>query len=174
MLGDQRIDGRYSGDVDDGDQRLGVDNFLQQVLHDDLSSRAVEHADQRQRDDVIPKLHHRRRQFHQFLLLTIDHRFPALLIGFSGIKSQLIEQIADRPDFLGEFLRLQFLAREVENGLLERKYEGSRFRWTEALDGSAPRYAVQKFLYRAPCRAIDIIRIRLQRADKALLKLSRL
>ena len=42
---------------------------LQQVLHHDLRARAVERADQRQREDAVPELHDRRRQLEHLLLL---------------------------------------------------------------------------------------------------------
>ena len=56
MLRDQRIDRRHAGDVDDGDLGTGSDDALQQAFHDDLGPRAVERADQRQRQDAVPEL----------------------------------------------------------------------------------------------------------------------
>ena len=56
----------------------GVDDLLQQVLHHDLRARAVERADQRQREDVVPELDDGRGQLEQLLLLARDHLFAAL------------------------------------------------------------------------------------------------
>ena len=55
VLRDQRVDGRHAGDVEDGDRRAGLDDALQQVLHHDLRARAVERADERQRQDAVPQ-----------------------------------------------------------------------------------------------------------------------
>ena len=48
----------------------GVDDLLQQALHHDLRARAVERADQREREDAVPQLDHRRRQLQHLLLLA--------------------------------------------------------------------------------------------------------
>ena len=58
----------------------GLDDPLQQGLHHDLRARAVERADQRQREDAVPELDHRRRQLEHLLLLARDDLLAALLV----------------------------------------------------------------------------------------------
>ena len=57
VLGDQRVDGGHAGDVDDRDRRAGLDDPLEEALHDHLGAGAVERADERQREDPVPQLH---------------------------------------------------------------------------------------------------------------------
>ena len=79
MLGGQRIDRGHAGDVDDGDFRFGIDDGLQQVFHHHLGALAVQRADQRQRQDAVPQLDDRRRQFGDLALLADDDFLAALL-----------------------------------------------------------------------------------------------
>ena len=83
MLRHQRVDGRHAGDVDDRDAGAGVDDLLEQALHHDLRPRAVERADQRQREDAVPELDDRRRELQHLLLLARDQ----LLAALSGRRS---------------------------------------------------------------------------------------
>ena len=57
----------HAGDVDDRDLRAGLHDALEQALHDDLGARAVQRADQRQRQHAVPELDHRRRQLQHLL-----------------------------------------------------------------------------------------------------------
>ena len=50
----------------------GVDDALQEAFHHDLRARAVERADERQREHAVPERDDRRRQLHQLLLLADD------------------------------------------------------------------------------------------------------
>jgi hypothetical protein len=61
VLGHEGVHRRDARDVDDGDRRPGLHDALEQVLHHDLGPGAVERPDQRQREDAVPELHHRRR-----------------------------------------------------------------------------------------------------------------
>ena len=94
MLRDERIDGRHAGDVDDRDFRARLDDPLEQALHHDLRARAVERADERQREDAIPEPDHRRRQLEQFLLLARDDLLARLLECFHREESELIDDAA--------------------------------------------------------------------------------
>ena len=47
VLRHQCVDGRHTGDVDDGDLGARGDDLFEQAFHDDLGARAVERADQR-------------------------------------------------------------------------------------------------------------------------------
>ena len=80
MLGHQGVDGGYAGDVDDGDAAPGLDDALEQALHHDLRARAVERADEGQREDTLPELDDRRGQLEHLLLLAGDDP----LAGSSG------------------------------------------------------------------------------------------
>src|SRR5262245_41441367 len=80
MLRDERVDGGYAGDIENGDRRASVDDALEETLHDDLRARAVERADQRQREDAFPQPHDRRRQLQHFLLLAEDDSLAGLLM----------------------------------------------------------------------------------------------
>src|SRR3954447_16486253 len=72
VLGDERVDRRDAGDVDDRQRRVRLDDLLEQALHHDLRARGVQRADQRQRDHPLPELDHRRGELHQLLLLALD------------------------------------------------------------------------------------------------------
>ena len=80
VLRGERVDRRHAGDVDDGDRRAGVDDPLQQALHHDLRAGAVQRADQRQGQDALPQLDHRRGQLEHLLLLPHDHLLAGPLI----------------------------------------------------------------------------------------------
>ena len=70
VLRGQRVDRRHARDVEDRDLRAGLDDALEQALHDHLGARAVERADHRQREDAVPQLHDRRGQLEHVLLLA--------------------------------------------------------------------------------------------------------
>ena len=65
---------------------------LQQVLHHHLRALAVERADQRQRENALPQLDDRRRQFGDLALLADDHLLAALLEHFERVKTEFVEQ----------------------------------------------------------------------------------
>ena len=71
-------------------------------LHHDLGARAVERADQRQRQDAVPQLHDRRRQLEHLLLLAADDLLAALLERLDGVQAELVEQLGDRPGRVGQ------------------------------------------------------------------------
>ena len=52
---------------------VGCDDRLQQLFHHDLGARAVQGADQRQRQNAVPQLHHRSGELQHLLLLARDH-----------------------------------------------------------------------------------------------------
>ena len=64
----------------------GVHDPLQQVLHDHLGARAVEGADQGQRQHALPQLHDRRGELQQFLLLPRNDFLAALLIRLGIVR----------------------------------------------------------------------------------------
>ena len=97
MLRHQRVDGRHAGDVDDGDLGAGVDDALQQVLHHHLRARAVERADQRQREDAVPELDDRRRQLQQFLLLARDDLLAGPLVALRWCRGRAGPAGASHP-----------------------------------------------------------------------------
>ena len=113
------------------------DNALQQAFHDDLGTRAVERANQGQRQDAVPKFDHRRREFQQFLLLAGDHILADPRIAFDGVQAQPIDQTAGDPCLLGEQagIRGDLLAQQLKQRLLEREHHDGGFARTVALDG---------------------------------------
>ena len=66
-----------------------VDDGLQQVFHHHLGARAVERADQRQREDAVPQLDDRRRQFGDLALLADDHFLAALLEHLRACRARV-------------------------------------------------------------------------------------
>ncbi len=54
VLGDDRVHGRDTGNVDDGHARVGFDDRFQQRFHQDLRSGAVQRADHRQGEYPVP------------------------------------------------------------------------------------------------------------------------
>jgi hypothetical protein len=82
MLRHQRIDSGYARNIDDGNFGAGFHNPLQQILHHHLCARAVERANQRQREDGIVQLHYRGGQFQHLFLLARDEIFAAFLETF--------------------------------------------------------------------------------------------
>ena len=83
----------------------GLDDALQQPLHDDLGALAVERTDQRQRQDALPQLHDRRGKLQQLLLLAGDH-LPRLLKTFHGMQADFVEQLTDVPGLFGQDRRI--------------------------------------------------------------------
>ena len=117
----------------------GLDDLLQQALHHHLRAGAVERADQRQREDVVPQLHHRRGQLEQLLLLAHDHLLAAVLVHLGGEQAELVEQQRGAPGLVGELRGpgLQVLAQAAEQRLLEREDEGRGLDRREALRARA-------------------------------------
>ena len=73
----------------------GLDDPLQQRLHDDLGPGAVERADHRQGQDAVPELHDRRGQLEHLLLLAADDLLAGLLEGLTVYRpSRSISSVA--------------------------------------------------------------------------------
>ncbi|CAM2160733.1 hypothetical protein PT2222_80317 [Paraburkholderia tropica] len=152
MLGDQRVDGRHAGDVDDRETRTGIDDLLQQALHHHLGARRIERADQRQRENAFPQLHDRCREFEQFFLLARDDRLAAFLEGFGGVEAEAVEQQIDRPAQVGEFggLARERLAQPRVERLLEREHEGGGLDRRVALTRAVRGHVGEKGAHRLP------------------------
>ena len=90
MLGHQGVDRRNARDVDDGDAGAGVDDPLEEILHDHLGAGAVERTDQRQGQDAVPQLHDRRGQLEHLLLLTVDELLAPFLIDLDSEQRETI------------------------------------------------------------------------------------
>ena len=86
VLGDLGVDRGHAGDVDDRVLGAGVDQRLQQLLHDDLGARRVERADQRHGDDALPELDHRGGQLQQLLGLVGDDLLAGARVNASKVK----------------------------------------------------------------------------------------
>ena len=113
----------------------------EQALHHDLGARAVERADQRQRQDAVPQLDHRRRELEQLLLLAADHLLarssgrPRSCRGRAGRAARSSSTVAS-----AERLRRRSpssLRSAVEQRLLEREDERRGLGRREALASRA-------------------------------------
>ena len=158
MLSDEGVHRRNAGDVDDGDPGARLHDLLEEVLHHDLRAGAVQRADQRQRENAVPQLHHGGRQLQHVLLLAQDDLFAALLIDLGRVKPELVEQRAGGPHLVDERVRLADLRSESrEERLLQREHEGGRLRRAEAHLGPPARDLVQHLANRLPLRARDVV-----------------
>ena len=86
-----------SANVDDRDPGAGLHNALKKRFHDDLCPAAVERANQRQRQDLVPELDNRSGQFHEFLLLATNDGVAAVLVDLHGIETELIQEHREVP-----------------------------------------------------------------------------
>ena len=112
-------------------RRAGAHDRLQQAFHHHLRARAVERADERQREDAVPQLHDGRRELQQLLLLAGDHLFAALLEHLGGVERELVEHRRGGPDArqpAPSASRSKLAAQAREQRLLERQARTSRFR----------------------------------------------
>src|SRR5215475_3559872 len=151
------VSGRHTGDVDDGDLGPGLNDALEQVLHHHLGAAAVERADQGQGDDALPQLHHRRRQFLDFLALALDQLLARLLEGLDGVEAELVEQQAERPDAVGHLLDVAGGgAHALEQRLLQRKHEDCRLGGRKALQRPAAGKSRQDVAHRVEFRSPDV------------------
>ena len=101
----------------------------EQALHHDLRARAVERADERQRQDAVPQRDDRRRELQHLLLLTVDDGLALLLEHLRRVQAERIQQDGRFPGFGGEGSGiLGLVSDEREERLLQRKDEGRRLR----------------------------------------------
>ena len=115
MLRHQRIDGWHPGNVDDRDLGARGDDPFKQILHDGLGAHTVEGADQRYRQDLIPELDDRRREFEQFFLLPPDNLLAVLLVDLERVQAKLVDQQRGDPCLARKHLYVvNFLAQQLE------------------------------------------------------------
>jgi hypothetical protein len=138
MLRYERVDGRHTGDVEDGDGRSGLHDALQQRLHDDLRARAVEGPDHRQGQDAVPQLDDRGGELEQLLLLAGDDLFPRSQGGLDGVEAEAVEEQGGLPGCIRQLGRLvrQSGAQPFEDRPLEGEDEQGRLARREPLPGS--------------------------------------
>ena len=89
VLGDERVDGRHAGDVDDRDRRVGLDDALEQALHHDL--RAVASPACRSaagRRTPSHSFDDRRRELEQLVLLAADDLLARPLVRLGGEQAR--------------------------------------------------------------------------------------
>ena len=133
VLRHERVHGRDAGDVDDRNRRAGLDDALQQAFHDHLCACAVEGTDEREREDAVPQLDHRRGEFQHLLLLAVDDLFAAFLEDLHRVETELVQQLGNRPRRIerrGIVRKLAANARKER--LLQREHERGRLRRAEA------------------------------------------
>src|SRR3569833_2068278 len=156
MLRHQRIDRRHAGDIDDRNHCSGFDYFLQQTFHHHLRACAIERADQRQRQDVLPQLHHRRRKFQQFILLAQDDLLAAFLINLDREQSKPVEQRAGRRGFFDQSLQIvgKSSAQIRKQRLFQRKNEIRGFDRRKSLAHARLRNIAKQLAHNFPRRSI--------------------
>ena len=145
----------------------GLDDPLQQALHHDLRARAVERADQRQREDAVPELHHRRRQLEHLLLLARDHLLAALLVHLGRVEAELVEERRRLPDLVGERRRRRrSISRRScsKSGCFSEKTKVAVSDGREALPRAAPRDLVEEPAHRIPRGVLRVERVVLAEA----------
>ncbi len=152
VLRDQRVDRRHAGNVDDGDLRFRADDPLQQIFHHDLGARAVQRADQRQRENALPQFDHWRRQLQQFLLLSPDDLLPRSLVAFEGVQPELVEKPGCQQDFLGKPVNVirEFATQQPEQRLPEGEHETRRFSGGKPLDDTLGGEILQQLPHGSP------------------------
>src|SRR5688500_759652 len=124
VLRDERIDRRYSGDVNDCNRRARFHDALEQTFHHDLRTRAVERADHREREDPFPELYHGGRKLEHLLLLSYNDLFTRILERLDRQESKLVDELIHFPQRTGEPRRVLNLATEHRlQRFLQREYE---------------------------------------------------
>ena len=114
----------------------GVDQGLQQLLHDHLGAGRVQRADQRHRHDAVPELDHRRGQLEQLLGLVGDHLLAGLRVGLEREQAEVV----DEPRELREVAVRREVApalEDVQHRLLEREHADRGLGGGEPLPGPA-------------------------------------
>ncbi len=161
VLGDQGVDGRHAGDVDDGDGRTGVDDALQQRFHHHLGAGAVERADDRQGENPFSQADDGGRQFHHVFLLAGDNRLARLQEHVHRIEAQPVEDRGRFPGGRGQGRRVAGigLAERREQGLLEGKDEGRGFGRRKTLLAAGGRDFVEIAQDGVPFRGAQVGRI---------------
>src|SRR5687767_10504665 len=159
MLGHERVDRRHARDVDDGDGSAGLDDALEQVLHDHLGPRAVEGADEREREDAVPERDHRSRQLEHLLTLPGNELLATLLVDLGREQSEAVQQDVGDPRLLGENGRVaaDLLAEAREERLLEREDEHRRLARREAPPRPLRRQHPQLLTHRIPGLGVDVV-----------------
>src|SRR6185437_2268447 len=99
VLGNQRVDCRDAGDIQDGDAASGSHDLVQQRFHDHLGAATVEGTDDGQREDTIPYADDRGRYLGHLIGLTQDHLFAALNIGLKAVDGEMVHDPAELETF---------------------------------------------------------------------------
>src|ERR1700745_735712 len=121
MLGDQRVNCRHAGDVDNREFGASLDDFLEQSFHHHARSGAVKGTDERQSQNTLPYLYDGSRQLEHLFLLAPDHFLTGLLVDLRRIKAELVDQEVGCPyvfDLSGRIPSAR-LSESVKKGLLK-------------------------------------------------------
>src|SRR6185437_4191943 len=126
---------------------------------DDLGSSRVERADHRQRENSVPKLDHRRRQFQEVCLLTADDFFAGRLKCLDRVQAKLVQKLGGRPQDIGEFGNVAaaaFFLERLKQWALQGEDKGGGLVGRETCQYALARQVLQERPYRKPSRAADI------------------
>ena len=119
----------------------GVDQGLQQLLHDHLGAGRVERADQRHRDHALPQLDHRRGELEQLLGLLGDELLAGAGVALEGEQAQLVDPARRGDQCGGGLLRLHG---HLEQRILQREHAHGRLAGGEAAPGTVARQLGQQ------------------------------
>src|ERR1700727_558463 len=98
MLRYECVHGRYARNVDDRESRVCLYNRLQQRLHDNLRSCAIQRADQRKCNNSIPERHNRRGKLKHLFLLARNNLVATMNEAVCRVQCKLIDEVVDRGD----------------------------------------------------------------------------
>src|SRR5271163_3300514 len=98
MLRNECVDGWYARNVDDRESRVRLNDCLQQRLHYDLRSCAVQCADQRKCNNSIPERYDRSGKLEHLFLLTRNNLVATMNETICRVQRKLIDEVADRCD----------------------------------------------------------------------------
>ncbi len=157
MLGDERVDRRHAGDVDDRQFGAGVDDALQQGLHHQLRASAVQRADHRHRQHAVPQLDDGGRQLEQLVLLALDDVLARALVHLQRELRHLVDQAGHRPQRGHQHRRLvgQVLLQAREQRALERQQEVAGLAGRRALRRARSRERLQHAAQALPGHALE-------------------
>jgi hypothetical protein len=160
VLRHQRIHGRNSGDVDDREGGLRLDNPLQERFHYELRAAAVQRSDHRDRQYALPKLDDGRGELQQFLLLAIDDVLASTLIGRHSPLRHFVNESGHFRHCLHEIALVvsnKFRERG-EQRRLQLQYKSACLASGAALRGSGARQCFQHVLGITPGVAFKVRR----------------
>jgi hypothetical protein len=140
VLRDLGVHGRHAGDVDHRVVGARRHERVEELLHDQLSARRVERADERHRDDPLPQPYDRRGELKHRGRLVGDDLLARRRVRLEGPQAQVVDHTGE-----GEELGHQIggVRHEFVHGLLQCEQPERGLAGREAVPGAAPRKLVK-------------------------------